>query len=469
MTEARAPERVPSRSALPRGPLPLPEKSTSPMRVSAERSAELRVIPERAPGPVVAPPRPPEHGSGLISQPQPTPHQPQPQPQPQPPVSEGRPTVSPASFRLRHLLLTISFFLMVIVPSGITGGYLWGWAHDQYASTVGFSVRREEGGTAIDLLGGLTTMSGLSSSDTDILFRFLQSQRLVTKLDDQLDLRGIWSKPENDPIFSFQGSSTEDLVDFWQRKVRVAYDKGSGMIEVRVLAFDPDDATTIAEALFDESVVMINELSAIAREDAIRFARVDLDEAVEQLRTAREALAVFRNRHQLVDPRIDLQNQGGLLGSLQAQLSTALIDYDLLRETVRPNDPRYVQALRRIEVIEDRIDAERSKIGLTQMPDADALDASDANVFASLVGEFERLSVDLEFAERSYLAALTAYSSALAEARRQSRYLAAYAMPTRAETSRFPERWQLFGLVTLFIFLLWSVMALVAYALKDRR
>jgi len=43
------------------------------------------------------------------------------------------------------------------------------------------------------------------------------------------------------------------------------------------------------------------------------------------------------------------------LANLQQQLAEALIDYDLLSEnTTNPNDPRLVQALRRIEVIRDR-------------------------------------------------------------------------------------------------------------------
>jgi capsular polysaccharide transport system permease protein len=377
--------------------------------------------------------------------------------------------VAKARVELRHIVLVASFLLCVLVPATVTGVYLWGWAAPQYASTVGFSVRREEGGSAIDRLAGLTAISGTSSSDTDILFQFLQSQRLVTDLDAQLDLRAIWSKPESDPWFAFNGGATEDLVDYWSRMVQVAYDKGSGLIEVRVLAFDPDDATRVAQALFDESARMINELSAIAREDSIRFARIDLDEAIDRLKEAREAVAVFRNRHQLVDPRIDLQNQGGLLGSLQAQLSAALIEYDLLRDTVRADDPRIVQVQRRIEVIETRIADERSKIGLTVPGDTLGLQDPDSNVFAALVGEFERLTVDLEFAERTYVAALTTYGGALAEARRQSRYLAAYAQPTRAETSRFPERGQLFGLVTLFLFIAWAITALTAYALKYQR
>ena len=61
------------------------------------------------------------------------------------------------------------------------------------------------------------------------------------------------------------------------------------------------------------------------------------------------------------------------------------------------------------------------------------------------------------------------YDAAQAESRRQSRYLAAYVRPTLAESSRYPERPLLLGLAALFIFLVWSTLVLVVYALKDRR
>jgi capsular polysaccharide transport system permease protein len=437
-------------------PGPQPPADGSQPAPGPARPVLLRPIPAAVPGPVIAPPRPISAAAPKLAA--------KPASAPPPGV---RPPVKAARLRLRHALLALSFLVCVVLPASLAAAYLWGRAADQYASTVGFSVRREEGGSAIELLGGLTSISGTSSSDTDILFEFLQSQRLVTDLDARLNLREIWSKAADDPFFAFEGESVEDLVEYWERMVEVAYDKASGLIEVRVLAFDPDDAQRIAAALFDASAKMINELSAIAREDSIRYARTDLDESIERLKVAREAVTAFRNRHQLVDPRIELQNQGGLLGTLQAQLAAALIEQDLLRDTTRPDDPRLTQAQRRIEVIEARIAAERGKVGL--VGSGGALGTGGGDAFASLVGEYERLSVDLEFAERTYVATLAAYDAALAEARRKSRYLAAYAQPTRAETSRFPERGTLFGLLALFLFLAWAIVVLVAYALKDRR
>ena len=371
---------------------------------------------------------------------------------------------SAARLHRRHWSVLASFVLGVILPMVLVAGYLWLRAADQYASTVAFSVRTEENNSALELLGGITSLSGSSSSDTDILYEYLQSQKLVADIDAEIDLRSLWSKPEGDPVFAFDDAGTiEDLVIHWGRMVKIYYDDGAGLIEVRVLAFEAEDAQRVALTLFEHSSDMINSLSAIAREDAIRYAREELNTALDRLKTAREAVTRFRNKNQLVDPSVDLATQAGLLGKLEAQLADALIEFDLLATSTREDDPRVTQAQRRIEVIRDRIDAERRKLGLAGGAEG------ETDVYANLFGEYERLVVDREFAEQSYTTALATYDASLAESRRQSRYLAAYVKPTLAESARFPERATLLGLSGLFIFLLWSTLVLVAYALKDRR
>ena len=380
---------------------------------------------------------------------------------PLPPV---RPVAPPAAPRARHALLVVSFLLMVLLPVTATAWYLWERAADQYASYLGFSVRTEEVGSAIEILGGITELSGSSSSDVDILYEFLQSQELVRAIDADLDLREMWSRPgyENDPIFAYDPPGTiEDLVAQWKRMVRISYSVSSGLLNVRVLAFEPEDATRVAEAIFAASTDMVNEISAIAREDAIKYAREELDTSVQRLREARAAVTEFRNRTQIVDPTMDTQGQMGIVNNLQAQLAEAMVDLDLLRGTTREGDPRLSQAVRRIEVIEQRIAEEREKLGFVG-------EAGDSAAIADIVGEYEVLVVDREFAEQSYTAALAAYDAALAEARRQSRYIAAHVHPTRAERSEFPQRGTLLGLVALFALMIWSISVLIAYSLRDR-
>ncbi len=375
-----------------------------------------------------------------------------------------RPLASKATRKTRHWGLMSAFIIMVLLPTLATWWYLNERAADQYASTLGFTVRSEEVASAADLLGGIAPALGGSSgtTDADILYEFIRSQTLVQQIDDALDLRSIYTPYlDRDPIFSFDPDGTiEDLTTYWQRMVRISYEASSGLMELRVLAFDPDQARQIAQEIFDKSSVMINDLSAIAREDATRYAREDLDLAVERLKEAREALTAFRISSEIVDPTADVQGQMGLLSLLQEQQVAALIEFDLLSNSTREGDPRLEQARRRIAIIEDRIREERRKFGIAGEGDAS---------YAETIAGFERLTVDREFAEQAYAAALATYDAARAEANRQSRYLAAYIQPTKAERAEFPNKPLLIGVVALFSFLTWAIMALSYYALRDRR
>lgn len=377
-----------------------------------------------------------------------------------------RPVAPAAKPRRRHWMILASFLALVLVPGVLAAGYLWLIAVDQYASVVGFSVRSEESaaGSATGLLGQLSQLSGASSADTDVLYEFIQSQEMVSKINARLDLRGLYAQPHSrDPVFAYNPKGTiEDLVDYWSRMISIAYDSSTGLMEITAFAFDPQDAQHIAQAVYDECTRRINELSDIAREDATRYAREDLNTAVERLRTAREAVTAFRMHNLIVDPTADIQSQMGLLNTLQGQLAAALIDIDMLRETTREGDPRMTTLERRIEVIQSRIADERSRFGAGGK-------GPGGEDYATLVAGFERLDVDRQFAETAYMSALAAYDAALAGAQRTSRYLAAHIKPTLAESSRYPERWVILGLGLLFAFLIWATGVLVYYSVRDRR
>lgn len=378
------------------------------------------------------------------------------------------PVAKAARFQLRHRGLLASFALIVLLPVLASASYLYLRAADQYASKLAFTVRSEEtGSSASAILGGLSSL-GVGSSTTqdgDILYEFIRSQNIVQAIDERLDLRTLYARHvDSDPLLGFhpEGSTIEDLTDYWQRMVRITYDASAGMMELNVLAFDPEEARLIAGAIFDESSAMINNLSDIAREDATRYAREDLDTAVERLKTAREALTAYRVQNQIVDPVADAEGQMGLLNRLQGQLAQALIELDLLVGNTRSDDPRLSQAQRRIAVIESRIAEERRKFGSGTLVEG-------GENYATTLSNFERMSVDSQFAERAYVTALATYDAAVAQANRQSRYLAAYIKPTVAEQSQFPQRGLIVGLVALFSFLLWSILSLVYYSLRDRR
>lgn len=369
------------------------------------------------------------------------------------------PPASPARLKPRHYAVAISFALLVIIPTVISAVYLYTRAADQYASHVGFSVRSETTSSSMDVLGGLGSLMGASSTtDTDVLYKFIQSRDLVERVDARMNLRKIWSKAEDDWIFSYRGGAAlEDLLTEWQRKVRIHYD--NGMIDLRIIAFEPNDAQNIANAILDEGGILINQLNDVAREDALRYARTELERSQDILRTVRQNVTEFRNRYKLVDPVADVQSQIGVVTELQQQLAEQLVGLGLLQANARPEDPRISQSELRIAIIREQIQAERQKFGTE----------GEGTALSDIVGQYEILAADREFAEMSYTTALAGYEAARAEAVRQSRYIAPYIRPTLAQEAEFPQRSKLILLIFGFLIVTWSIGTLIFYSLRDRR
>ena len=371
-------------------------------------------------------------------------------------------TVSKSKLRRRHVWLIMSFVLFVAVPTIAAVFYLYQIAEDQFSSRVSFSIRSEQSQSPLDALSSLGQLSTGSSSDASILNEYLRSQKLVEDIQANIDLKVVYSKPEFDPIFAFDADKPiEDLVEYFRSMNYVTFDAGNGLLDVEAFAFTPDDAQMIATAIMNASSNLVERLSSIAQEDTTKNAKFELERARERLEQSRKVLGELRGREQVIDPRADLESQMGVLTALQSQLATALIEYDLLLTSTRETDPRLVAGQRKIEAIEHRIEEERNKIGQIALNGDSSL--------ATVVGDFESLMADREFAEKAYLAAAVTYDTSLAEARRKSKYLAAHIPPTLAQSSQYPNRplWALalFGACLL----IWSVAMLTVYAMLDRR
>lgn len=374
-----------------------------------------------------------------------------------------QPTAGAAKLRARHYGILLSFLALVVVPVVIAATYLFSRAADQYVSRVAFSVRSEEPVVPTDFLGSLSAISGTSSKDTDILFEFIHSQEIVARINEKIDLTTLFSRPNRDFVFAYRdGGSIEDLVNYWKRMVRIDYNSGAGILDVEARAFEPETAQSIVSLVIRESAEMINKLSAIAREDKTKFAKLDLERAEKRLKAARKAMTEFRSNAQTVDPSAEMGVQAQVLSGLTQKHTDALIELDLLADITSGRDVRVNQAKRKIAVIESRIQEERAKFS-----NSDKAGATQS--FSDLVGEFENLTVDREFAEQDYLSALKTYELARAEALRQSRYLAAHVNPTLAEKPIHPRRFLITGLVAAFAVLFWSMCVLIFYALRDRR
>lgn len=369
------------------------------------------------------------------------------------------PVARPSRLRRRHLAWLVSLLLFVFLPSGLSGYYLYFIAADQYSSVTAFTLRTEEPPNPLAALETLGQVPTAQSADSDILYDFIHSQQMVAGIDDRLDLNSLYSRPPRDPVFAYTPDQPiEELTEYWSRMVHVDYDRSAGLIRVEAFAFTAEDAQEIARAIVAESDALVDRLSHIAQADTTRFAQDTLHQSEQRLKELRLQLTKLRSTQQIINPSLDLEIRMGVVTALQQQLAEVLVQQDMLRQTTRDGDPRLDRFARQIDALKARISQERSEFS----------DLGEDGGFVDLVGQFESLQVDLEFAQQAYVAAATGLDTAMAEARKRSRYLATHVSPTLAQSPLFPRRALILSLITGACVMVWLMAVLIFYAIRDR-
>lgn len=387
----------------------------------------------------------------------------------QPKPAEAKPVIGsaaltplePPKLRLRHRLLMASFVAIVAVPSLIAALYLFLFAANQYHSRSAFSVRSENYSGALTALSAFTQIGSTSAPESAVLYDYIRSQELMQLVDAKVDLRRMFNETPRDFVFSLgSDATTEDMLAYWQSMVQVTLDQNTSILTLEVHAFRPEDAVAISQQVIENSAGLINTLSAIARDDTLAAAAEDLTEAQDRLRETSRQIRAFREENSIIDPSQDVVGQMGILGALQTQLASALVE----RETILPqisaeDDPRLSVVDRKIAAIRKQIAEERARVREPEGGD---------QALSAVIGQYEGLRVEEEFARSAYTAAMAALEQARAEARRQSKYVAVHVNPTLAQDSLYPRRALLSGLVFLGLFAAWAVMALAYYNMRDR-
>ena len=361
-------------------------------------------------------------------------------------------------------IVPISAALCVAVPTLCASIYYGLIAADQFATEARFAVRSSDAQVA-DVLGVMTGMPSTTViSDSYILADFITSREMVKELEERLPLRDIYSREQGDFLTRLDPTiSLEELAEYWDDRVDAVYDSVKNTMTIEVKSFTPEDSALIAQAVVEICRELINNLSAQARRDAVKFAASEVVRAEARVRTVRTEMLKFRTANNELDPTQSAAATLGIASQLDAERSQLRSQLAALSTYLSADAPS-VQMLRsRIEAL----DAESAKVqGQISAVDGEMSSAS-SGALANVVGEYQEILLNQEFAEKAYAAAQASLERARAEADRQQSYLAIFVPPDAAEAALYPDR--LFGTFAVLVLsaLAWALGALVFLTVRD--
>ncbi|MGE3986873.1 capsule biosynthesis protein [Pseudorhodoplanes sp.] len=349
---------------------------------------------------------------------------------------------------------------IVIIPTFIAAIYFGLIASDRYVSEATFIVR----GASQQSSSGITSMLrsfGLSRADDDTraVQDYMLSRVAVRQLDARHPLREIYSRSGTDWFTRFPSfwrkNTDEALYDYYISRVTILYNQSTGITSLRVSAFTPEDAQTLARTLLSLSEELVNRLNARAQGDAIEHARSEVARAESKVIASQSAITTFRNRELIFDPSSNSAKSLEIVGKLASELARTRTQLDET-QTAAPSNPS-IQGLRiRSAALQEQIRLEQSKL------------AGGNDALASKMSDYERLVLGREFADRELTLAAGALEVARQQARKQHIYIETIASPHLSDESTEPRRWRGFFTVLIFSLALFCIAWFLYVGAKEQ-
>jgi capsular polysaccharide transport system permease protein len=381
--------------------------------------------------------------------------------------------------RRRRRLMTMA--LCVGLPTVIAGLYYAFIANDRYVSETQMILSADSvsggggagggglaspgksassGSSASSLLSLVGVSGGGDDPNTDqeMVQNYLQSTEAMLAADRAIGLRKMWSASSID-FFSrlSPDASAESFLRYYQRHVTVSSDPLDPVVDVQVQSFSPADAQLIAKTLVRLGQEKLNAAYRQMRDDSLNFARSEVARAEQRLTAVNDKIRVFRNLHGDIDPTATIGVVGSVAGTTFGELSTAKAQLETALSYARPDSPMVKGLQAYIDALEKQMQSDR---GLLAGPQAN-------QNYANLLGQYEDLMLDQQFAEAIYTSALSLLNSARAATMHQHTYLIDFIKPSLPEASIEPQAVRNVMLVFFASFLAYLIGSLVTSALRE--
>lgn len=365
-----------------------------------------------------------------------------------------------ASSGKRRFRLPALFWLTVVVPTLLAIGYYGFIATDRYISESRFVVRSPQRPVQSGALSAILQGTGFSRSleDTYSVHDFIASRDALGELEKNLEVSKRFRQAGLDVFNRYPQLDFEDnfeaLHRYYRKRVSVDYDATSSVSVLRVSAFSAEDAQRINDMLLAMSERLVNQISERARQDMIRFASKEVQEAEKRLRASVLSLASFRNQKSVLDPEKQSVIQLQQVGKLQEEIIATTTQLAQLRAHT-PDNPQIPGLVTRLETLQKAMRAESAKVT-----------GSEGSLAQKTAG-YEPLVMERSFAEKQLAAAMMSLETARNEAQRQQLYLERIVQPNLPDVATEPKRVRSVFIVFVLGLVSWGILSLLVASVRE--
>lgn len=352
------------------------------------------------------------------------------------------------------------FACVVLLPTVAVFLYYLLWASPMYVSQTRFAIRSaDSSGGGLDIASALLRSSSSTGADAHIVVEYIQSLDIIHDIDKELGVDLHFSDKGHDVFSRLTNNPTQDeQLRYWKWAVIPALDQDTGIITLETKAYSPEMAQKIAAAVLARSEALVNTMNIRAREDAVSLAQSEVQRAEARVRKAQEAMRNFRDAHTLLDPRVTAAGLQGVVTELEGEAVKLRAQLAEAQSFMRSSAPATKALQTRLKAVESQLDQEKQRLA--------GLRSQEGNLNA-VVGEYEDLTIEAEFAQKQLVTAMSALESARVHEVAKSRYVVAFQQPTLPDESLYPRPFLFTAYVFVGALLLLGLGSLITASIRE--
>ncbi|NWG45593.1 MAG: hypothetical protein HXY25_03485, partial [Alphaproteobacteria bacterium] len=341
-------------------------------------------------------------------------------------------------------LLGIAYFALIASPL--------------YVSEGRFAIRSKDTPVHDSFVATLIGGGSGGIAESVSVSTYIQSHDMLEALDERHDLRALYGRFRLDLLHWLPPwASEEDFLAFYRKMIRVTLDRESNITTLQVRSFDAVSAQEIAASILDLSEDYVNQLSQRVRNESLKAAQEQLDEARKAVLGVRLRLLDYRTETGDLDP---IQSGSAALKSvaeLEGEITRLRASLASTLTIAQESSPQVQQLRAQIRELEELVNERRDALA-SSSPDG---------TLAGRLADYEGLIVEREYADRRLVAAMAAFDAARVSAEQRSRFLVPIINANRPDQATLPRRWASFGLLLLFASVAYGIVAFAVAGIRD--
>lgn len=332
------------------------------------------------------------------------------------------------SVKIVHLIVRLTIvYALLSVP------YWLLMASDRYVSEASIIIQRTDQVNApgLDVSSIIAGVNGPNRGEQLLMREYLLSVDLLQRIDASLDLRSHYSDWRRDVISRmwFKNAPIEWFYRYWLARVDVDYDDYSGVLHIRLQAYDPVTARAIVNLMLKDGESHMNKIGHELAQAQVDFLDGQVKFAHDRLLDASHDLIDFQNRNGLMAPLATAENLNAIIAKLEAQKADIAIQLAAMPSALSPNQPTVMMLKKSLQALEQQIALKRAELA---SPTSKTLNYA--------VEEFQRLQMQVAFMQDVYKTALSALEKGRMDAARTLKKVSTLQEPTQPNYPLEPLR-----------------------------